>query len=248
MKDKYRVIYQPRGAALEYSPLALNLYDGCENGCDYCYVPGVLHRSKDDFHRQAAPRKENMLELVKADLEEMTAAGDKRPVLLCFTCDPYPQRSSMTRLVLQLFQAYRQPFQILTKGGLRAVRDFDLYSEGDTYAATLTFINESDSIRHEPKAATPWDRIGSLHHAKRAGITTWVSFEPVLDSWQVYQLYQATRDYVDLFKIGKLNHQASDIDWRAFALQMIELCERDRKNYLIKDALAAYLKEGDHHD
>lgn len=30
-------IYQPNGAAAEYSKWACNLYNGCTNRCEYCY-------------------------------------------------------------------------------------------------------------------------------------------------------------------------------------------------------------------
>jgi DNA repair photolyase len=245
MKDKYRIIYKPKGAALEYSPMSLNLYNGCPNGCRYCFVPGVLHIDKETFHSRHDPRKENILDLIEMDLIEMESAGDTRPVLLNFTCDPYPgvdKDNLLTRRVLNIFLDWQHNFQLLTKGGMKASRDFDLYKPGHAYAATLTCDNEKDSQYWEPGAALPTDRISSLFRAHEEGITTWVSFEPVIDPEQVYMLYDATKDYVDLFKIGKLNHQASNIDWRAFGLRIIEMCERDRKAYLIKDALAAYLK------
>jgi DNA repair photolyase len=33
------VIYEPKGKAGEYAPLALNLYAGCSHGCTYCFAP-----------------------------------------------------------------------------------------------------------------------------------------------------------------------------------------------------------------
>ncbi len=35
------LIYVPKGRAREYSPLALNLYRGCEHRCSYCYCPRI---------------------------------------------------------------------------------------------------------------------------------------------------------------------------------------------------------------
>ena len=32
-----RVIYSPKGKALEYAENAANFYVGCSNGCTYCY-------------------------------------------------------------------------------------------------------------------------------------------------------------------------------------------------------------------
>lgn len=41
--SKIQTIYEPSGKAREYSPLALNLYKGCDHGCNYCYVPDMKH-------------------------------------------------------------------------------------------------------------------------------------------------------------------------------------------------------------
>ncbi len=42
-------IYEPSGAAREYSPLALNYITGCDHGCAYCYVPGLMKRFRTDY-------------------------------------------------------------------------------------------------------------------------------------------------------------------------------------------------------
>ena len=33
-----KIIYTPQGRAREYSPLALNIYNGCDHRCSYCYI------------------------------------------------------------------------------------------------------------------------------------------------------------------------------------------------------------------
>lgn len=243
MKNKYRAIYQPRGAALEYSPLALNLYQGCPHGCLYCYAPGCLQRAKETFHGKYAPRTK-IIDLVQKDLIEMKAAKDDRTVLLCFTCDPYPGEyddNIYTQQALELFKAYNQPVQVLTKGGMKAARDFHLYKRTDAYAATLTLLDETQSLQWEPSAPLPLDRIASLRKAKEKGIRTWVSFEPVIDPEQVYDIYDMTKGFVDLYKIGKLNHYKNDTNWKKFGETMIDKCETDGKEYLIKDALKRFL-------
>ena len=43
MKTKNLAIYQPNGAAAEYSAWACNLYNGCTHRCSYCYCRrGIL--------------------------------------------------------------------------------------------------------------------------------------------------------------------------------------------------------------
>lgn len=243
MKDKYRIIYKPRGAALEYSPLAANLYSGCPHGCSYCYAPSCLRRSREDFHSHYTERKD-VVNQIQKDLVEMQELKDGREVMLCFTCDPYPgecEDNRATQRVLELFKAYNQPFQILTKAGMKAARDFHLYKKTDHYAVTLTCDNDTDSLKWEPGASTPGDRVASLKKAKEKGINTWVSFEPVLYPDQVYRLFEKTKDFVDLFKIGKLNHMANDTNWKLFGHTIINLCEKNGKEYMIKDALKSYI-------
>lgn len=53
---KGALIYQPQGAAGEYAKWAINLYNGCSNGCTYCYNRrGVLSHVFGDKPELAAP-------------------------------------------------------------------------------------------------------------------------------------------------------------------------------------------------
>lgn len=242
MKDKYRVIYKPRGAALEYSPLALNLAVGCEHGCKYCYGPPTMKRTRDSFC-QPKERKD-VLKKLKADIEEMRAAGDDRHVLLCFVTDPYqPNHSELTRNALELFARYQQPFQVLTKGGMRAARDFDLYGKRDKYAATIVFADDRKREQWEPNAATVESRIESLKTAKEKGIATWVSLEPVIEPAEALRVIAMTRDYVDHYKVGKINNFKTglDPDWQKFTHDAVNMLETYGKDYYVKNSLKKYL-------
>lgn len=53
-----KIIYRPKGQALEYSAWAINPYRGCGHACRYCYVPQVLHMTRPDFDAGAVPRKD----------------------------------------------------------------------------------------------------------------------------------------------------------------------------------------------
>jgi len=234
------VIYRPSGRALEYSFLALNHYIGCTHGCFYCYVPTMpLFKERDFTNPDVRPDIINRIEK-----EAPRYAGTNERVLLCFTCDPYQpidKKEKVTRSVIRVLRKYNIPFQILTKGGLRAKRDFDLYGARDAFATTLTFIKEDDSKKHEPNAATPGNRIKALIEAHSQGIETWVSLEPVIDIRQTLELIEITQNCVDYYKIGKLNHLKSDINWRDFGIEAIRICEKYNKPYYIKDDLAYHL-------
>jgi len=236
------VIYEPGGRALEYSLLALNHYRGCSHGCVYCYARKMTANFKNqDFDN---PEVKSMVLSRLIDEAPRWSGTDKR-VLLCFTCDPYQpldEKEQLTRAVLHVLKENDIPFQILTKGGLRATRDFDLYGPNDTFATTLTYTDEHESRAKEPGASVPVERMEAIRLAHKRGIETWVSLEPVMDVEQTLDIIRMTSEFVDLYKIGKLNHYRSDIDWREFGIKAIYLCNERGKKYYIKNDLAASLK------
>jgi DNA repair photolyase len=246
MKDKYSVIYTPGGRAKEYSELAVNPYMGCRHGCVYCYGPGTLHKTREQFVSCYGPR-ERITDKIEADLKAMQAAGDRRRVWIGDICDPYQgdERSVTTWEILELFAQYNHPFQILTKGGEYPIDDFHLYKPGDAFAATLTFIDPVLSRQWEPGASEPSMRVSGLREAAERGIETWVSFEPVIIPEQTLALYEETKGFVGEYRIGKLNYMAppEPVDLRAFTLDMIERCERDGKKLYVKESLREYVPE-----
>lgn len=234
-------IYTPSGRAREYSALALNVYSGCPHRCKYCYVPQALGIPPERF-RTDNPRPRVSLPALRQEVASLR--GTAEPVLLSFACDPYPaieHELCVTRNVLRVFRDFRVPFQVLTKAGDLPRRDFGLYFEGCRFAVTLTLLDEDMRKEWEPGAAPTEVRIENLREAKRAGISTWVSLEPVIDPEQTLELIKITAPFVDEFRIGKLNHLSSDIDWRAFLLRALALVERLGKRYLVKRDLLAYL-------
>lgn len=241
-----RVIYEPKGKAREYSPLALNLYIGCSNGCRYCYVPRYCRLKKEEFRNNISVRK-NILRKIELDALELQIEKNTKPILMCFTCDPYQRIElikQITRQAIEILNKYNQNFQILTKNGNLAKRDFDLYKKKDTYAVTLTFDNKKQSKIIEPEADTPQNRIKSLKEAHKLGIETWVSLEPVILPSQSLNLIDLTYEFVDLYKVGKLNGYPkieSKINWREFGKKAIDKLKRYNKEFYIKKDLRKYL-------
>lgn len=126
---------------------------------------------------------------------------------------------------------------------MRASFDFDLYDENDRFASSLTFMNEVDSFKWEPNAASPADRIRAIEMAKERGLVTWASMEPVIDVGQTFELINRVHESVDLFKIGKANYvKGLDIDWSRFANDAMELCEKLGVKYYIKNDLTNLMK------
>lgn len=223
-------IYKPKGAAAEYADYALNIYTGCSNGCTYCYAPGVLRKTREEFRNDVRPRL-GLIDALHKQLEGGNYEG--KTIHLCFTCDPYPEfRSALpTRDVIEILKHAGCHVQILTKNLTYSVRDWGLLDNEDWIGTT---ISGDDS--EEPYTDPQNDRMRLIKTASKWGFRTWISFEPVLNPKKVLH-YIAEADCVDLIKIGKLNHQKSFIDWQAFGEECERLCKELGRNYVIKEDL-----------
>lgn len=221
MKDKSkketRIIYEPAGRAKEYAELAANLYtNDCGHGCTYCYVKQMRFMPKG----KPQPRKD-VIKLLDKDARLLVSKGEKRPIQLSFTCDPYQmidEQFQLPRQALQVLLGYGLHVQILTKGGNRSIRDFDLLSAHKDlveYGATLVFADDKKAAEIEPYAAPTSERIECLRKAHELGIKTWCSLEPVYSPDDAYNLIERTHEFVDKFKVGKLNYEPEEkvIDW-----------------------------------
>lgn len=243
-KDKYRVLYTPSGKAGEYAEgLAANPYIGCNHRCRYCYAPSMVHRTREEFHSNITPRKD-WLKKLALDIKDMKDAGDTRTVFFSFVTDPYNELESellLTRQSLEMLKNAGIPFTVLTKS-ISAQEDFDIYTPGrDSFGTTLTCMDDNVAKKWEPNAPRPFDRLMQIHKAKKKGIRTWISLEPVIDDEQARKVLSSCLDLVDEIKIGKLNYHKPDqeIDWKTFAKDMLELskvvdCKITLKQDLLK--------------
>ena len=235
------IIYEPRGKAKEYSDLAANLYSGCSHGCRYCYCPAIVRKKIDEWSAHPTPRPD-ILRLLEKDAKKMK--GDSREILLSFMSDPYHSNEAavLTREALLILEKYELRVQVLTKGGLRSVRDFDILARNRwKYGATIIFSNDEIRKQWEPNAAPTDERIEAVRQAHRLGIYTWVSIEPVIDPAQALTVMSLLKGNVDLWKVGKLNHdkeRETAIDWTQFLVDTEALLMGE--NLLIKKDLEKF--------
>ena len=234
-----QVIYEPKGAAGEYSHLAINLYIGCQFACRYCYAPAIARQKMADWSKNPKPRKD-ILKKIEADAKKI--AGDKRTILLCYTSDPYQnaEAAALTRETLLILEKYRLTATVLTKAGEAAMQDFDILERNKwEFGTTLCCIRQTEQKKWEPFAADACSRFNAITAAHARGIKTWVSMEPVYNTKEAFEVIHRVHKYVDFWKIGKMNHRSLDIDWVKFRNDAVLLLEGVGAKYYIKKELAA---------
>jgi DNA repair photolyase len=240
----FRPIYEPRTRAREYSDLAINIYQGCGHGCTYCYARKMFERYHPNESFSNVTVRPGIVEATKKQLSSGKFKDKK--IMLCFMCDPYSCNvdTTPTREVIQAIKEAGAHVQILTKGGDRARRDFDLLDSGDSFGITLSCTGEMLAGEYEPYAAFPLERVETLKKAARLGVKTWVSFEPVIGPLGVLDLIRWLPIEINkdiLLKIGKLNHVANSTDWKWFGNEAERICKENGWNYYIKEDLRALM-------
>lgn len=240
-------LYAPKGQAGEYSALAANPYRGCGMGCAYCYVPNVLKMARPEFDAGASPRP-NFLDRLRKDAAKYQSLGITAQTMLSFTSDVYnPYDTSLTRPTLEILIEHGLGVCVLTKGGTKALADLDLYRPSrDSFASTLTSLDDSFSKKWERNAALPGDRIAALRAFHDAGIFTWVSLEPTIDTASSLQIVRETHSFVSLYKIGRVNYLpvTKTTDWESYTHEIIALCGQLGVKHYVKKDLQPYLPAG----
>lgn len=242
-------IYEPSGAAREYSPLAMNYIKGCDHGCVYCYVPKMMKRFNAGYVHSDVYIKEEKSLLREIEASCKKHANSDKQVFLSFLTDPYSsfnQKTKLTRRVLELLLKYNIPVSILSKGGMRILEDEDIIKEfGNNIqvGASLTFTNISDSLKWEKGASIPEERFLGLEHLHNNGVRTWASMEPVIYPEQSLEIMEITKNYIDAYKIGKLNHFPKHevrFDWQKFLVDAVGVMRKNSKEFYIKKDLLEF--------
>lgn len=231
------VIYEPKGAAKEYTHLAINTYIGCQFGCRYCYAPAIARQKMEDWCKNPKPKKD-ILKRIEADAKKM--AGDPREILLCYTSDPYQnaEAAKITRETLLILEKYKMTATVLTKAGIHAVQDFDILKRnGWKFGTSMSYMSNEIGAGWELMASSFESRRDAIIKAHEMGIETWVSMEPVFDAGEALNVIMCMRHYVDFWKIGKMNHRKLDVDWVKFREDAINILNECGAKYYIKKEL-----------
>ena len=167
---------------------SINPYRGCEHGCAYCYArpthawlnlsPGL------DFETQIS-YKENAAELLEEELSRPDYQC--KPITLGANTDPYQpaeKSTGITRQLLELFDRYSHPVNLITKGGL-VTRDLDLLaslaSRGlCSVAISLPTMDAGLKRIMEPRVPSAEIRLKAITTLTNAGVPVSVLMAPLI--------------------------------------------------------------------
>jgi DNA repair photolyase len=174
----------------------LNIYRGCEHGCNYCYAMyshSYLEKKEEyssaeeencDFFRRICV-KTNIAEALEKQLGART--WKKELINIGGVCDSYQPAEAkygLMREVLAVMIKHKNPVTISTKSDL-ILRDYDLLKELSeltcvNIAVTVTTMDEKLSSLLEPLASTPEKRFSVLRAFKDTAAVTGLHMMPIL--------------------------------------------------------------------
>ncbi|GHT33156.1 hypothetical protein FACS189434_06620 [Bacteroidia bacterium] len=204
--SKHKAIKMPEGKAGEYAKYSCNFYNGCSNGCTYCYLKkGVLaHTMGGDKPtlKKCFKDEEHALEIFEKELKANLPELQKHGLFFTFTSDPFlPAPKVLTDEAVLLAVKNGIPVKLLTKNANVVGYAFDScfknYKKLIAIGFTLTGHDEL-----EPNASTNAERIETIRKCHEVGFKTWISIEPVIDFDSSIKMIEATQYFCDLYKVG----------------------------------------------
>lgn len=167
---------------------SLNPYQGCEHGCAYCYA-----RPTHEYWGYSAGLDFEQVILVKRAAPELLRKAlrhprwDRAPISISGATDPYQpieRKEGITRALLEVALAFRQPVALITKNAL-VLRDLDLLRELAVLqlvhvAVSLTTLDEGLRRALEPRTSTSAQRLRAMAELHAAGVPVMAMIAPII--------------------------------------------------------------------
>lgn len=167
---------------------SLNPYQGCEHGCTYCYARNAHEywgfSAGLDFERKIIVKKDapelfrKFLERKNWKAEVISLSGNTD----CY--QPAERKFRITRQLLEIALAYKQPIGMITKNAL-ILRDKDILQEMAKLNLCMVYVsinslNEELRSRMEPRTTTARQRLKIVEQLSSAGIPMGVMVAPLV--------------------------------------------------------------------
>lgn len=175
---------------------SMNMYQGCEHGCIYCYA-----RNSHEFWGYSAGLDFERKILYKKDAPLLLEAFIKRkgwkahPIVLSGNTDcyqPAEKKFKITRQCLEVFLRYKHPVSIITKNAL-ILRDLDILkalAKDNLISVNMSITSLSEATRRilEPRTATIKKRLETVKILTENGIPVNVMLAPIIPSINSHEI------------------------------------------------------------
>jgi len=175
---------------------SMNMYQGCEHGCIYCYA-----RNSHEYWGFSAGLDFERKILVKKEAPKLLEAFIKRkswkayPIVMSGNTDcyqPAEKKFEITRECLKVFLKYKHPVGIITKNAL-ILRDLDLLkalSLDDLVRVNISITSLSEDTRRilEPRTATTRKRLETVRILSENDIPVNVMLAPIIPSINSHEI------------------------------------------------------------
>ena len=208
---------------------SMNMYQGCEHGCIYCYA-----RNSHEYWGYSAGLDFERRILVKNDAPKLLEAFLKKkswkahPIVMSGNTDcyqPAEKQFQITRQCLEVFLKYKHPVGIITKNAL-ILRDLDLLkalAKENLIGVNISITSLSETTRRvlEPRTTTIKKRLETVKVLSENGIPVNVMLAPIIpsiNSHEILPLAKTVAEYGALsiaHTIVRLNGAIGEIftDW-----------------------------------
>ena len=208
---------------------SMNMYQGCEHGCIYCYA-----RNTHEFWGYSAGLDFERKILVKHDAPKLLEAKLKSKnwkactIVMSGNTDcyqPAEREFELTRKCLEVFLKYRHPVGIITKNAL-ILRDLDILKELNAHGLigvniSVTSLSEETRRILEPRTTTIKKRLEAIKVLSDAGIPVNAMLAPIIPGINSHEILNLAKSVSDngavsmAFTVVRLNGAIGEIftDW-----------------------------------
>ncbi|MDF4201637.1 PA0069 family radical SAM protein [Maribacter sp. SA7] len=208
---------------------SMNMYQGCEHGCIYCYA-----RNAHEFWGYSAGLDFERKILIKQDAPKLLEAKLKSKswkactIVMSGNTDcyqPAEKEYELTRRCLEVFLKYKHPVGIITKNAL-ILRDLDILKELNDYGLiginiSVTSLSEETRRILEPRTTTIKKRLQAIRVLSENGIPVNAMLAPIIpgiNSHEILNLAKAVSENGAVsmaFTVVRLNGAIGEIftDW-----------------------------------
>ena len=175
---------------------SMNMYQGCEHGCIYCYARNTHefwgYSAGLDFERRILVKKdapkllEDLLKKKSWKAHTIVMSGNTD----CY--QPAEQKFGITRQCLEVFLKYKHPTAIITKNAL-ILRDLDILKQlakDNLISVNVSITSLSEDTRRilEPRTATIKRRLQVVKELSDNGIPVNVMLAPIIPSINSHEI------------------------------------------------------------